>query len=201
MEQPAPDDKDWTWVLERACPACGFDASAPSQDELGALIRANAAAWRSILKRGDLVAERPPVPPGASPVWSALEYGCHVRDVYSLMAERLKAMLSKKGPTFANWDQDQAAIDEKYGEQDPAKVGYDLAVNAGKVADMVDRVSGSQWERTGLRSTGDAFTVESLVRYLLHDVIHHAHDAEEGYRALRPDDEDGAGTEGDTTTA
>jgi hypothetical protein len=23
-----PDDKDWTWVLERPCPECGFDASA-----------------------------------------------------------------------------------------------------------------------------------------------------------------------------
>lgn len=22
-----PDTKDWTWVLERACPECGFDAS------------------------------------------------------------------------------------------------------------------------------------------------------------------------------
>ena len=22
-----PDDKNWTWVLERACPECGFDAS------------------------------------------------------------------------------------------------------------------------------------------------------------------------------
>ena len=21
-----PDDKDWTWVLERVCPECGFDA-------------------------------------------------------------------------------------------------------------------------------------------------------------------------------
>ena len=22
-----PDDKDWTWVLERPCPECGFDAA------------------------------------------------------------------------------------------------------------------------------------------------------------------------------
>ncbi len=22
-----PDTKDWTWVLERACPECGFDAT------------------------------------------------------------------------------------------------------------------------------------------------------------------------------
>jgi hypothetical protein len=23
-----PDTKDWTWVLERACPECGFDPAA-----------------------------------------------------------------------------------------------------------------------------------------------------------------------------
>lgn len=29
-QQPAivPDDKDWTWVLERPCPECGFDTAA-----------------------------------------------------------------------------------------------------------------------------------------------------------------------------
>jgi hypothetical protein len=26
MEHPRPDDKNWTWVLERPCPACRFDA-------------------------------------------------------------------------------------------------------------------------------------------------------------------------------
>ena len=31
-----PDDKDWTWVLERPCPECGFDASALQSPRAGA---------------------------------------------------------------------------------------------------------------------------------------------------------------------
>jgi hypothetical protein len=40
----APDTKDWTWVLERACPECGFDARAFPREEAGRMVRANAAA-------------------------------------------------------------------------------------------------------------------------------------------------------------
>jgi hypothetical protein len=39
-------------------------------------------AWRDILSRGDLVHQRPPERADSGPIWSALEYGCHVRDVF-----------------------------------------------------------------------------------------------------------------------
>ncbi len=195
MDQPALDHKDWTWVLERACPECGFDAASLDRVDLGPLIRANAARWRTLLGRTSLVAERPPVPDGEPPVWSGLEYGCHVRDVYRVMGERLRLLLSKKNPTFANWDQNRTAVEEAYGNQDPAQVAYDLASAAGKVADMVDRVRDKQWERSGSRSDGATFTVDALVRYLLHDVTHHVVDVERGYEALTvgDDEPEGAG--------
>ena len=34
-----PDTKDWTWVLERACPECGFDVSTFPREEIGSMIR------------------------------------------------------------------------------------------------------------------------------------------------------------------
>ena len=37
-----PDDKDWTWVLERPCPECGFDASTLAPESIAPLLRANA---------------------------------------------------------------------------------------------------------------------------------------------------------------
>jgi len=37
-------------------------------------------------------------------------------------------------------------------------------------------VSGPAWERKGLRSDGATFTVDSFLRYLLHDPIHHLWD-------------------------
>ncbi|MEM7337859.1 MAG: DinB family protein [Actinomycetota bacterium] len=195
MDQPPPDTKNWTWVLEQQCPECGYEAYAAERNELGARIRANAADWRRLLSRGDLVYQRPPVAPGQPPAWSALEYGAHTRDVVQLFHDRLKLALSKKNPTFSDWDQDRAAIDGNYAEQDPNQVAYQLAATAGRVADMVDRVNGSQWERTAKRSDGAEFTVETLIRYKLHDLVHHVWDVEQGYEALTATDEGEGGEE------
>jgi hypothetical protein len=184
-EHPPPDHKDWTWVLERPCPECGFRAEAVDRDQIGALLRANAAGFRAALQQGDIVHRRPPVPAGSPPRWSALEYGGHVADVYELARERLMRMLKKKSPTFADWDQDHAAIEGSYAAADPDKVAYRLAVTAGQVADLVDKIRVGQWERTGTRSDGAAFTVESFARFILHDVTHHLWDVERGYRAIR----------------
>src|SRR3954447_2786559 len=38
-----PDSKDWTWVLERTCPDCGYDASAVPVVSVADRLRANAA--------------------------------------------------------------------------------------------------------------------------------------------------------------
>ena len=185
MEHPPPDTKDWTWVLNEPCPECGFDASTITPSEVAGRVRANAAAWRGVLNRGPMIEERPPVPAGRPLQWSALEYGAHVRDVYGLAVERLTLMLKKKHPTFANWDQDATAVDEDYRSQDANKISYDLAVNAGRFADLLDRVRGDQWERTGLRSDGSAFTVASFAQYLLHDPVHHLADVEKGFEAIK----------------
>jgi hypothetical protein len=44
-----PDTKDWTWVLERPCPECGFDTSGFPVEAVPAMILANAAAWPQVL--------------------------------------------------------------------------------------------------------------------------------------------------------
>jgi hypothetical protein len=75
-----PDDKDWTWVLERPCPECGFDASAVPPASVAPLLRANAAAWAEVLRQADDVVRRCP----AGDRWAPLEYACHVRDVCTL---------------------------------------------------------------------------------------------------------------------
>lgn len=185
MNEPAPDHKDWTWVLDEPCGQCGFQASAVEPEQVAALMRANAAGFRSALSRGAMVSQRPPVPPGQSARWSALEYGAHVRDVYALAAERITRMLKKKAPTFQNWDQNAAAIDKGYRNEDPDRVSYALAVNAGKTADLLDRVRGDQWQRAGMRSDGAGFTLASFAVYMLHDVTHHLWDVEQGYQALK----------------
>src|SRR5262245_10594564 len=63
-----PDTKNWTWVLERPCNDCGFDAATVEVTDLGDLIRANAAEWPALLAH-EHARLRP-----TDDQWSALEY-------------------------------------------------------------------------------------------------------------------------------
>lgn len=165
-----PDTKDWTWVLERPCPDCGFDASAQQVTDLPALVHDTAMTWSEVLARRD-VRERP-----ASGVWSPLEYACHVRDVHVVFAERVRLMLEQDAPQFASWDQDASAVEGDYAAQDPALVVGDLIEAAGTAAGLYASVDEGAATRRGRRSNGDEFTVASLGAYHLHDVVHHLHD-------------------------
>lgn len=165
-----PDTKDWTWVLRRPCPDCGYDAASPRRAELGDLVRANAATWPPLLASPG-AAERP-----APSVWSVLEYACHVRDVHDVFAGRLDRMLEEEDPLFANWDQDEAALAGRYDRQHPGTVAGELVAAADAVAARYEAVGAESWARRGRRGDGSAFTVDSLGRYHLHDLVHHAHD-------------------------
>jgi hypothetical protein len=114
-------------------------------------------------------------------VWSPSEYGCHVRDVFRLFDFRLELMLAEDDPMFPNWDQDETAISDRYDLQDPLVVRRELAIAGDLLAERFDAVTASEWLRTGLRSDGARFTVESFGRYLLHDPIHHLWDVSRTY--------------------
>jgi DinB superfamily len=166
-----PETKNWTWVVDRECPECGFDASTYTADSVAALVRANALDWKRFDASGVLRLARP-----NDSTWSPLEYACHVRDVYVRYDARLALMLEQHDPLFANWDQDASAIDDAYSAQDAAVVVAELADAAEALAARLDGVAGSDWERTGRRSDGATFTVDTLSRYMLHDTIHHVWD-------------------------
>lgn len=170
-----PDNKNWTWVLERPCPDCAYDSQQIVPRGIGVQLRDIATQWEVILVHPDV--RKRPLPN----VWSALEYACHVRDVFSIFDMRLDRMLSEDGPTFTNWDQDATAITEKYDLQDPLVVRRQLTTAANQLAERFESVSGAQWSRVGFRSDGATFTVDSFGRYLLHDPIHHLWDVSHTY--------------------
>ncbi len=165
-----PDTKDWTWVLEKPCPECGFDSSAVDLSMVGDLLVRNAATWGRALSAPE-VAVRPAVDH-----WSVLEYACHVRDVHTVMTGRLRAMLTQDDPEFENWDQDAAAVEGGYAAQDPARVARELQNGSAEAATLLAEVTAAQWERRGRRSNGSHFTVDSLTRYYVHDLVHHVWD-------------------------
>ena len=92
------------------------------------------------------------------------------------MDERLNLMLSLDNPLFQNWDQDSTALEDHYEEQDPGQVAVELTAAAERMAAGVEGVEGAAWQRPGVRSNGAHFTVETLGRYMLHDVVHHLFD-------------------------
>ena len=162
-----PDTKDWTWVLTRLCPECGLDVQELSREGLVAGLRDHGAVWDELLHANH---------DGARPtddVWSVLEYGCHVRDVYRLFDQRLQLVLNQDNPTFTYWDQDQTAVQDRYEEQDAQVVGQELMQAAQALSDRFAALSEPQWGRGGARPDGARFTVDTFAGYLLHDILHH----------------------------
>jgi hypothetical protein len=169
---PPVDDKDWTWVITTPCPDCGFDSSSVDRLELPERIRETMRAIMATLQRPD-AAQRP-----APTVWSPLEYACHVRDVCHMYDMRVGRMLDEDDPLFANWDQDATALEQRYWEQDPAAVAAEGHAAAEIAATRFGRVADVQWNRPGRRSDGAVFTIDTIGRYFLHDLVHHLHDIE-----------------------
>lgn len=166
------DNKDWTWVLQRPCPECGFDVSVCTPATAPGQLASMLPRWRAALRRPD-AAERP-----NEDTWSVLEYACHVRDVFSLFDYRLDLMLREEDARFDDWDQDVTAVEKDYANADPAEVSAELTTEGEQIAASFGRVPEDQWSRTGTRSNGSEFTVLTFSQYFLHDVVHHLHDVD-----------------------
>jgi SAM-dependent methyltransferase len=172
-----PDTKDWTWVLDRPCDECGFDATAFDRHAIPRAFRKNAQVWFALLADPSCAERTRP------DRWSTLEYACHVHDVHQLYHDRVSQMLSEDDPEFENWDQDRTAVDGRYADQLPSIIGPTLVASAYAIGDLYDSVPPLAWHRPGRRSDGSRFTVETLARYQLHDVVHHLHDVRDAARA------------------
>ena len=166
-DQVPRDDKDWTWTVERLCPDCGYAAGAVTGPQIATWVERLTVPWADLLVAGD-ARTRP-----AATTWSPLEYAAHVRDMCGVFTERVQLMLAQDAPEFADWDQNQAAIDGDYGAEDPARVSEQLTEAARRLAAAYRDVPADGWQRTGLRSNGSQFTVLTLGQYALHDLAHH----------------------------
>ena len=175
-----PDDKDWTWVLERECPECGLDSSAIGAVSVAGMIRSNVEEWAALLLAPADDLRLRPLPER----WSTLEYAAHVRDVFVLYRHRLGLMIDHDDPLFPNWDQDETAVQDRYGEQDPAVVAGELSEAAELLAARFDALPEDPqlWRRPGRRSDGAAFTLTTFSQYLVHDPVHHVWDIQHAQR-------------------
>jgi hypothetical protein len=174
-----PDDKNWTWVLEKPCPDCGFDSATVVLEDVPEMVRSIAAQWPELLAH-PMAAVRP-----TDDQWSAVEYGCHVRDVIALYDYRANLMMTEDDPTFPNWDQDVTAIEQRYDLADPAETAREIVAVGELGAERFAEVARQNgWARPGTRSDGAQFTLDTFVRYMRHDPIHHIWDVHQGHKLL-----------------
>lgn len=67
-------------------------------------------------------------------VWSALEYTCHVRDVFLVQRDRLYTTLVEDKPVFAPMSRDHRVTLARYNEQDPEEIAEQLSTAARLIA-------------------------------------------------------------------
>jgi hypothetical protein len=166
---------DWTKVLEAPCPLCEAAPAEVEPRDLPAALREEASRWEVLLAGADEQRVRARPEDGT---WTALEYGCHCRDLLAIMTERVARVLVEDEPDLPWWDHDAAAVDEHYNEQDPTAVAGDLGANAQWLAGTLALVDGAEWERAGTRGDGARMSVAGLARFSLHELAHHRWDAE-----------------------
>ncbi len=111
-------------------------------------------------------------------VWSALEYACHIRDVYRVQRERVLLALAEHQPAFAPMRRDERVIEERYNEQQPAQVAGEIRDAAESLAATLASLDDDGWNRTGIYNYPErrVRTVEWIGRHTLHEGEHHLQD-------------------------
>ena len=168
-----PDTKDWTWVLERPCPECGFDPSAVEVTDLPALIHANTRGWYGALDGGDAGVRPDPS------TWSRLEYACHVRDVLLVQRERVILARWVETPELAPMARDLRAGFDGYADQEPAAVARQLTDAALLFGNVLDRLDEQAWDRTLIYNFPEPRerSLRWVAAHTLHELRHHLMDA------------------------
>jgi DinB superfamily len=157
-----------------ACPECGYDYDSLSRDQiLQALVllaeqhQAGLAAVPAEQLRGH-----------PRPGWSALEYGCHVRDMLRVQRDRVALAQVSQTPAFTSMRRDERAVDERYNDQDPSVVAGEIISEARLLASALGALDEEGWLRTGIYPwpEPELRTVQWIGRRTAHELAHHLFD-------------------------
>jgi hypothetical protein len=118
-------------------------------------------------------------------IWSALEYACHVRDVFLVQRERLYLTLVEDCPSFARMYRDERADLARYAAEEPDDVGRQLKLSSEMLAWGFEGLDEVQWQRRCIYNFPDASerTVLWLGRHAVHEGEHHLHDVDAALRS------------------
>jgi len=123
----------------------------------------------------------------AAGVWSALEYACHVRDVFLVQRDRLYIALVEDKPVFAPMYRDQRVTLARYNMQDPEEVAAQLAIAARLMAQAFERLDAAQLQRLCIYNfpAPAERPVLWIGQHTVHEGEHHLRDIQEGLARVR----------------
>ena len=158
------DECDFTYDL-----TCAPDASAECVAWAGDL------AALLVAEPEDAVRRRP-----RPEVWSALEYGCHVRDVLLVQRDRVLLVRREDDPAPPPMGRDERVFHDGYAEQHPADVARQLVDAASLFARDLDRLDRASWQRGIVYNYPPPprrRTLEWVAVHTVHELRHHLQDA------------------------
>ena len=167
------------------CPECGLDYDTISAPDAIVAVRSYPRRFREVCEldgeadRDRLLRTRP-----APETWSALEYTCHVVDVFGIMADAIRRMTVEEHPKLEFTEPDQLAIDARYAEQDPDEALGRLDPAAEGLAHVLEQVGAGDWNRLGTFPWGDR-DILTMTRNAVHEGKHHLRDIELGLAQVR----------------
>ena len=168
------------------CLQCGFEYDTVTPASAPVAIRGFPAPYREALEGADpqaLLRVRP-----GPWIWSALEYTCHVRDVFAVYADRSRRVLAEDEPYLPSMQRDERAVRESYNEQDPAVVLDQLAADADGLAEVLAGAGPDGWERVGDHQVSGRRPLLWMAANAVHEGRHHLGDVHRVLAAVGEED-------------
>jgi DinB superfamily len=155
---------------------CGFTYDLRNATIAGSDIRERVAEIVMLLRDNDIDVRTRPRPE----MWSALDYGCHLRDVLLVQRERVLAARRVNGADCASMGREERVEHDGYIEQDPADVARQLADAATLFGNVLARLTTDDWDRTVTYHYPQ--TNERSLRWV---AVHTAHEAQHHLQDIR----------------
>jgi len=168
------------------CEQCGFVYDELPEHQIGRALRMLPAQYGTVLGIEDWRLRAHPI----GGAWSALEYACHVRDIFHVQRERVEQALVEDEPSFEPMGRDDLVVTRRYNEQDPVSVEQQLTLNARSLAELFEGLDPTQLARTAIYNypTKAPRTIAWIGRHTVHEGRHHLRDMEHVIDAATPNE-------------
>jgi hypothetical protein len=156
---------------DHVCPTCALSYGQLAVDSIPLRMRSVNGEIRALVDTldPDALTRRPD-----EQTWSALEYLCHIRDVYVASTIRLYRARKENDPQIEPLFNDLRVLRFRYNDADAGGILHEMDATLEGLVDEMARVS--DWDCTFTRQPGERRTARWLVRQAFHEALHHLAD-------------------------